>query len=146
MKRKEKQWKEGEIDPRFWEVLLSAPRKDYERICQEFGVTDFRWMLRKLKQKKEEREEEQAKVLFALSISHLCITVFSYTVWKLSTLDFFVFKYVEKIHSMKQIEVKTDGTAEFELDMQLKDPNSKVLLFKVSALTYRPHHTTPHCH
>ncbi|XP_050967672.1 immunoglobulin-like and fibronectin type III domain-containing protein 1 [Labeo rohita] len=99
VKRKEKQWKEGEIDPKFWEVLLSAPRKDYERICQEFGVTDFRWMLRKLNQKKKEREEEQAK-------------------------------YVEKIHRMKQIEVKTDGTAEFELDMQLKDPSSKVLLFK----------------
>uniref|UniRef100_A0A673GZ49 Immunoglobulin-like and fibronectin type III domain-containing protein 1 n=1 Tax=Sinocyclocheilus rhinocerous TaxID=307959 RepID=A0A673GZ49_9TELE len=98
-KRKEKQWNEGEIDPRFWEVLLSAPRKDYERICQEFGVTDFRWMLRKLNQKKKEREAEQSK-------------------------------YVEKIHSLKQIEVKTDGTAEFELDMKLKDPNSKILLFK----------------
>uniref|UniRef100_A0A673GYH4 Immunoglobulin-like and fibronectin type III domain-containing protein 1 n=1 Tax=Sinocyclocheilus rhinocerous TaxID=307959 RepID=A0A673GYH4_9TELE len=95
-KRKEKQWNEGEIDPRFWEVLLSAPRKDYERICQEFGVTDFRWMLRKLNQKKKEREAEQSK----------------------------------KIHSLKQIEVKTDGTAEFELDMKLKDPNSKILLFK----------------
>jgi len=35
---------------------------------------------------------------------------------------------------MKQIEVKTDGTAEFELDMKLKDPNSKILLYKVSAL------------
>uniref|UniRef100_A0A8C1KE54 Immunoglobulin like and fibronectin type III domain containing 1, tandem duplicate 2 n=1 Tax=Cyprinus carpio TaxID=7962 RepID=A0A8C1KE54_CYPCA len=98
-KRKEKQWKEGEIDPRFWEVLLSAPKKDYERICQEFGVTDFRWMLRKLNQKKKEREAEQSK-------------------------------YVEKIHSLKQIEVKTDGTAEFELDMKLKDLNSKILLFK----------------
>uniref|UniRef100_A0A672R9W4 Immunoglobulin like and fibronectin type III domain containing 1, tandem duplicate 2 n=1 Tax=Sinocyclocheilus grahami TaxID=75366 RepID=A0A672R9W4_SINGR len=98
-KRKEKQWNEGEIDPRFWEVLLSAPRKDYERICQEFGVTDFRWMLRKLNQKKKEREAEQSK-------------------------------YVEKIHSLKQIEVKMDGTAEFELDMKLKDPNSKILLFK----------------
>ncbi|KAF4112494.1 hypothetical protein G5714_007289 [Onychostoma macrolepis] len=99
VKRKEKQWKEGEIDPRFWELLLSAPRKDYERICQEFGVTDFRWMLRKLNQKKKERQTEQSK-------------------------------YVEKIHSLKQIEVKTDGAAEFELDMKIKDPNSKILLFK----------------
>ncbi|XP_043097317.1 immunoglobulin-like and fibronectin type III domain-containing protein 1 [Puntigrus tetrazona] len=99
VKRKEKQCKEGEIDPRFWEVLLSAPRKYYEGICHEFGVTDFRWMLRKLNQKKKEREAEQSK-------------------------------YVEKIDSLKQIEVKTDGTAEFELDIKLKDPNSKILLFK----------------
>ncbi|KAK9973642.1 hypothetical protein ABG768_024359 [Culter alburnus] len=99
VKRKHKQTKDGEIDPRFWEVLLSAAKKDYERICQEYGVTDFRWMLRKLNQKKKEREAEQLK-------------------------------YVEKIHSVKQIEVKTDGTAEFELDMKLKDPSSKILLYK----------------
>ncbi|XP_077054135.1 immunoglobulin-like and fibronectin type III domain containing 1, tandem duplicate 2 [Siphateles boraxobius] len=99
VKRKQKQTNEGEIDPKFWEVLLSAAKSDYERICQEYGVTDFRWMLRKLNQKKKEREAEQSK-------------------------------YVEKVHSMKPIEVKTDGTAEFELDMKLKDPNSKILLYK----------------
>ncbi|XP_051754231.1 LOW QUALITY PROTEIN: immunoglobulin-like and fibronectin type III domain-containing protein 1 [Ctenopharyngodon idella] len=99
VKRRQKQTKEGEIDPRFWEVLLSAAKKDYERICQEYGVTDFRWMLKKLNLKKKEREAEQLK-------------------------------YVEKIHSMKQIEVKTDGTAEFELDMKLKDANSQIFLYK----------------
>lgn len=78
VKRKEKQTKEGEIDPRFWEVLLSAARKDYERICHEYGVTDFRWMLRKLNQKKKEREAEQLKVSFALRISHLYTVVFIY--------------------------------------------------------------------
>nr|XP_055068168.1 immunoglobulin-like and fibronectin type III domain-containing protein 1 isoform X2 [Misgurnus anguillicaudatus] len=97
--RKEKPCKEGEIDPRFWEVLLSAHRKDYERICHEYGVTDFRWMLRKLNQMKMEREAEQSK-------------------------------YVEKVDSMKQIEVITDGTAKFELDMKLKDPSNKILLYK----------------
>uniref|UniRef100_A0A672F8C6 Immunoglobulin like and fibronectin type III domain containing 1, tandem duplicate 2 n=1 Tax=Salarias fasciatus TaxID=181472 RepID=A0A672F8C6_SALFA len=53
--------KEGEIDPKLWELLLSAPKKDYERICLDFGVTDFRWMLKRLNQMKKEREEEQAK-------------------------------------------------------------------------------------
>lgn len=115
-------------------MLLSAAKKDYERICQEYGVTDFRWMLRKLNQKKKEREAEQSKVSFALIISQLHTTVFiHYTVWKISTLDFSL-KYVEKVHSMKPIEVKMDGIAEFELDMKLKDPNSKILLYKVSAL------------
>lgn len=54
--------KEGEIDPKFWELLMSADKKDYESICSEFGVTDFRWMLKKLNEMKKEREEEQAEV------------------------------------------------------------------------------------
>ncbi|XP_007546996.1 immunoglobulin-like and fibronectin type III domain-containing protein 1 [Poecilia formosa] len=57
------QQKEGEIDPKLLELLLSAPKKDYERICLEFGVTDFRWLLKKLKQIKKEREDEQSKVV-----------------------------------------------------------------------------------
>lgn len=52
----------GEIDERFWEIIMSADRKDYERICAEFGVKDFRVMLKKLSEKKKERQEEQAKV------------------------------------------------------------------------------------
>uniref|UniRef100_A0A8D3A7X1 Immunoglobulin like and fibronectin type III domain containing 1, tandem duplicate 2 n=1 Tax=Scophthalmus maximus TaxID=52904 RepID=A0A8D3A7X1_SCOMX len=55
--------KEGEIDPKLWELLLSAPRKDYEKICFDFGVTDFRWLLKRLNQMKKEREDEQAKVV-----------------------------------------------------------------------------------
>ncbi|XP_042349992.1 immunoglobulin-like and fibronectin type III domain-containing protein 1, partial [Plectropomus leopardus] len=55
--------KEGEIDPKLWELLISAPKTDYERICFEFGVTDFRWMLKRLNQMKKEREDEQAKVV-----------------------------------------------------------------------------------
>lgn len=54
--------KEGEIDPKFWELLMSADKKDYESICLEFGVTDFRWMLKKLTEMKKEREKEQAEV------------------------------------------------------------------------------------
>ncbi|KAK6318811.1 hypothetical protein J4Q44_G00100220 [Coregonus suidteri] len=59
--------KDGEIDPRFWDVLMSADKKDYEKICHEFGVTNFRWMLKTLNAKKVEREEEQAKYVENLS-------------------------------------------------------------------------------
>uniref|UniRef100_A0A8P4GG26 Immunoglobulin like and fibronectin type III domain containing 1, tandem duplicate 2 n=1 Tax=Dicentrarchus labrax TaxID=13489 RepID=A0A8P4GG26_DICLA len=55
--------KEGEIDPKLWELLLCAPKKDYEKICFDFGVTDFRWMLKRLSQMKKERQDEQAKVV-----------------------------------------------------------------------------------
>ncbi|XP_017334719.1 immunoglobulin-like and fibronectin type III domain-containing protein 1 isoform X1 [Ictalurus punctatus] len=98
-KVKAKPKKEGEVDPKFWEVLLSAQKKDYERVCQEFGITDYRWMLKRLNQMKKEREEKQEK-------------------------------YVEKVENMKQIEVKPNGKAEFELDMKLKNPKSKIYLYK----------------
>lgn len=42
--------------------MLSAKKADYERICHEFGITDYRWMLKQLNLKKKENEEEQAKV------------------------------------------------------------------------------------
>ncbi|XP_069004871.1 immunoglobulin-like and fibronectin type III domain-containing protein 1 [Embiotoca jacksoni] len=55
--------KEGEIDPKLWELLICARKKDYEKICSDFGVTDFRWMLKRLNQMKKERKDEQAKVV-----------------------------------------------------------------------------------
>lgn len=51
-----------EAEERVWEILLSADKKDYERICCEFGITDFRGMLKKLNEMKKEREEEIAEV------------------------------------------------------------------------------------
>lgn len=54
--------KEGEIDEAVWDLLLSADKKDYERICIEYGITNFRGMLKKLAEMKKEKEEEQAQV------------------------------------------------------------------------------------
>ncbi|KAG7472123.1 hypothetical protein MATL_G00105240 [Megalops atlanticus] len=97
--RKVEEKKEGEIDEKFWEILLSSEKKDYERICADFGVTDFRWMLKKLNELKREREEEQAL-------------------------------YIDAISNLKHIEVKADGSASFELDLDLKDPSSRIFLYK----------------
>ncbi|XP_075952827.1 immunoglobulin-like and fibronectin type III domain-containing protein 1 [Anarhichas minor] len=55
--------KEGEIDPKLMEMLICAPKKDYEKMCFDFGVTDFRWLLKRLNQLKKERKDEQAKVV-----------------------------------------------------------------------------------
>ncbi|XP_017553307.1 immunoglobulin-like and fibronectin type III domain-containing protein 1 [Pygocentrus nattereri] len=96
---KTEQKKEGEIDPKFWEILLSADKKDYERICAEYGVTDFRWMLKKLNEMKREREEEQAQ-------------------------------FVKSISNLKHIEVKGDGTASFEVDLDLLDMSSRIFVYK----------------
>ncbi|KAJ7998916.1 hypothetical protein DPEC_G00209940 [Dallia pectoralis] len=67
--------KDGEIDPRFWDVLMSADKKDYENICIEFGVTNYRWMLKTLNAKKVEREEEKAKFVEKLgNLKHIEVT------------------------------------------------------------------------
>lgn len=69
--------KDGEIDPKFWEILLSADKKDYERICAEYGVTDFRWTLKKLNEMKREREQEQAEVRFWFVFCFVFLDTFS---------------------------------------------------------------------
>lgn len=51
-----------EPEDKVWEILLSADKKDYEQICRDYGVTDFRGMLKKLSEMKREREEEIAEV------------------------------------------------------------------------------------
>ncbi|XP_026111558.1 immunoglobulin-like and fibronectin type III domain-containing protein 1 [Carassius auratus] len=91
--------KDGEVDEKFWELLLSADKKDYERICAEYGVTDFRWMLKKLNEKKKEIEEQQSQ-------------------------------YIEHLSNLRHIEIKTPGCAEFEFEMDLKDPNARIFLLK----------------
>ncbi|TRY89370.1 hypothetical protein DNTS_015305, partial [Danionella cerebrum] len=98
-RNEQKQKKDGEVDEKFWELLLSADKKDYERICAEYGITDFRWMLKKLNEKKREIEEQQAQ-------------------------------YIEHLGNLKHIEIKTPGCAQFEFEMDLKDPNARVFLFK----------------
>ncbi|KAJ8016727.1 hypothetical protein DPEC_G00010360 [Dallia pectoralis] len=51
----------AEVDGSFWKIIMNADRKDYERICSEFGVKDFRLILKKLNEKKKNTEEKQAK-------------------------------------------------------------------------------------
>lgn len=51
-----------ESEEKVWEILLSADKKDYEKICAEYGITDFRGMLKKLNEMKKEREQEIAEV------------------------------------------------------------------------------------
>ncbi|KAM7402495.1 hypothetical protein PAMP_017727 [Pampus punctatissimus] len=86
-------------DEKVWEILLSADKKDYERICAEYGITDFRGMLKRLNELKKEREEEIAA-------------------------------FVSHITKLKPIEVNDTECATIELDMDLKDPTSKVFLYK----------------
>ncbi|XP_038577763.1 immunoglobulin-like and fibronectin type III domain-containing protein 1 [Micropterus salmoides] len=50
-----------ETDEKFWDAMLNADRKDYERICSEFGVADLHLILKKLEEKKKERAQNKWK-------------------------------------------------------------------------------------
>lgn len=41
-------------------------------------------------------------------------------------------QFIEQLSNLKPIEIKPGGGAQFEFEMTLKDPNSKLFLFKVS--------------
>lgn len=51
------------MDPeQVWQLLMSADRKDYERLCIQYGIADFRGMLRKLEKMRRERDDRMAQV------------------------------------------------------------------------------------
>ncbi|XP_054432402.1 immunoglobulin-like and fibronectin type III domain-containing protein 1 [Pteronotus mesoamericanus] len=88
------------IDPQqVWQLLLTADRKDYERLCLKYGIVDFRGMLRKLEKLRKEQEERMAQ-------------------------------YIHSISNMTQIEVDKAGVAFFDMELDLKDPKSKISLSK----------------
>ncbi|KAM6295126.1 immunoglobulin-like and fibronectin type III domain-containing protein 1 [Aegotheles albertisi] len=49
-----------------WQLLLHADRRDYEKICVKYGITDFRGMLRKLQEIRKDAESEQGELLHSI--------------------------------------------------------------------------------
>ncbi|XP_060723245.1 immunoglobulin-like and fibronectin type III domain-containing protein 1 [Tachysurus vachellii] len=105
--------KEGELDPKFWEILLSADKKDYERICSEYGVTDFRWMLKKLNEIKREREEQQAEFVKSISnLKHIEIKPSSTALFEVD---------LDLVDPSRRIFIYKDGEMiEYSKDMKMK--------------------------
>uniref|UniRef100_F7CK83 Immunoglobulin like and fibronectin type III domain containing 1 n=1 Tax=Ornithorhynchus anatinus TaxID=9258 RepID=F7CK83_ORNAN len=91
--------KEKMDSEKVWQLLMTADRKDYEKICMKYGIVDFRGMLRKLQQLKKEQEDKMAQ-------------------------------YVKTISHLRHIKVNKQGTATFSLELELKDPESKIYLYK----------------
>ncbi|KAM8812631.1 immunoglobulin-like and fibronectin type III domain-containing protein 1 [Rhynchonycteris naso] len=81
------------------QLLMTADRKDYERLCIKYGIVDFRGMLRKLQEMRKEQEDRMAQ-------------------------------YIDDLSNLRHINVTKDGVAVFELDLELKDPESKIYLCK----------------
>ncbi|XP_052558447.1 immunoglobulin-like and fibronectin type III domain-containing protein 1 isoform X22 [Tympanuchus pallidicinctus] len=49
-----------------FQLLLHADKKDYERICIKYGISDFRGMLRALQDLRKDTENEQAKLIHSI--------------------------------------------------------------------------------
>lgn len=60
-----------------WQLLMTADRKDYEKICMQYGIVDFRGMLRKLQEMKKKQEDRMAQVPWPCPHPHL-----EHKVWK----------------------------------------------------------------
>ncbi|XP_042832469.1 immunoglobulin-like and fibronectin type III domain-containing protein 1 [Panthera tigris] len=50
-----------------WQLLMTADRKDYERICLKYGIVDYRGMLRKLREMRKEHEDKMAQYVNTIS-------------------------------------------------------------------------------
>ena len=118
-----------EVDEKFWELLMSADKKDYESICTQYGITDFRWMLKKLNEMKVEKEKEQEKV------QHVSRW------WKIpqekegdneSTFYLFIEQVAERVCNLRAVELNSIG----ELQLETPELTSKIFLYKVSSFLY----------
>ncbi|XP_052057030.1 immunoglobulin-like and fibronectin type III domain-containing protein 1 [Apodemus sylvaticus] len=98
-----------------WQLLMTADRKDYEKICMQHGIVDFRGMLRKLQEMKKEQEDRMAQ-------------------------------YVSAIANLRHIKVTKEGIATFDLELDLKDLESKIYLYKDGEMIpYGVDNQTKHC-
>ncbi|EGW02191.1 Immunoglobulin-like and fibronectin type III domain-containing protein 1 [Cricetulus griseus] len=98
-----------------WQLLMTADRKDYEKICMQYGIVDFRGLLRKLQEMKKEREDRLAQ-------------------------------YVNAIANLRHIRVTKEGVATFDLELDLKDLESKIYLYKDGEMIpYGFDNQTKHC-
>ncbi|XP_047017644.1 myosin binding protein Ca isoform X2 [Ictalurus punctatus] len=59
-KRERKQKEEPEVDVDVWEILKNAKPCDYEKIAFEYGITDLRGMLKRLKAMKKHVEPKKS--------------------------------------------------------------------------------------
>nr|XP_030856738.2 immunoglobulin-like and fibronectin type III domain-containing protein 1 [Gorilla gorilla gorilla] len=98
-----------------WQLLMTADRKDYEKICLKYGIVDYRGMLRRLQEMKKEQEDKMAQ-------------------------------YINAISSLRHIRVTKDGNAKFYLELDLKDSQSKIYLYKDGEMIpYGFNNQTKHC-
>ncbi|XP_068515768.1 immunoglobulin-like and fibronectin type III domain-containing protein 1 isoform X18 [Anas acuta] len=49
-----------------FQLLLHADKRDYEKICIKYGISDFRGMLRKLQEMRRDAESEQGELIHSI--------------------------------------------------------------------------------
>ncbi|XP_035203143.1 immunoglobulin-like and fibronectin type III domain-containing protein 1 isoform X49 [Oxyura jamaicensis] len=57
-----------------FQLLLHADKRDYEKICIKYGISDFRGMLRKLQEMRRDAESEQGELIHSIkNMEHIKI-------------------------------------------------------------------------
>ncbi|XP_054640248.1 immunoglobulin-like and fibronectin type III domain-containing protein 1 [Dunckerocampus dactyliophorus] len=147
-------------EEKVWEILLSADKKDYERICAEHGITNFRGMLKKLNDmKKEQNEDIAAFVSHMNTLKHIDVDDDDLATLDLEVelKDSKVFLYKdgsmvpftkeeceEKKHSLKQVgkkhtftmnnqDVDVEGVSVFAADFKVPDVDFALKIQEVKA-------------
>jgi len=70
-----------EPDVDVWEILQKAPATEYEKIAFQYGITDLRGMLKRLKKMKKE-EKKSAGLPFVNIKDHTNLTISDSSSWK----------------------------------------------------------------
>ncbi|XP_061893439.1 immunoglobulin-like and fibronectin type III domain-containing protein 1.1 isoform X2 [Entelurus aequoreus] len=98
-------------EEKVWEILLKADKKDYERICAEYGFTNFRGMLKKLKTMKKEQNDDIAE-----------------------GVDFHedIVEFFTPSNALKHLDSDDDDDVPLDLELELRE--SKVSLCKDSPM------------
>lgn len=67
---------------------------------------------------------------------HLWVTSFSYISFKESLkISLHLSQFVRNLSNLRPIQVNADGSASFEIDMDLIEQSSRIFLYKVSVTT-----------
>uniref|UniRef100_A0A3Q2P6U5 Immunoglobulin-like and fibronectin type III domain-containing protein 1 n=1 Tax=Fundulus heteroclitus TaxID=8078 RepID=A0A3Q2P6U5_FUNHE len=61
LKRSKAQTLGGENDETFWDAMLNADKRDYEKICSEYGISDLNMILKKLEEKRKQKGKSRQK-------------------------------------------------------------------------------------
>ncbi|XP_035984635.1 immunoglobulin-like and fibronectin type III domain-containing protein 1, partial [Fundulus heteroclitus] len=61
LKRSKAQTPGGQNDETFWDAMLNADKRDYEKICSEYGISDLNMILKKLEEKRKHKGKSKQK-------------------------------------------------------------------------------------
>uniref|UniRef100_A0A7M4FIS6 Immunoglobulin superfamily member 22 n=1 Tax=Crocodylus porosus TaxID=8502 RepID=A0A7M4FIS6_CROPO len=106
------------------EILSKVPKKDFEKVCMEYGFTDFRGLLKKLKEMKKKVEVEVSDTISFKNTLHIHFYFLFFTPAH-SYLSSVILtdEPLSFLAELKPLKVTERQTAVFEIRLSKKVPN-----------------------